>query len=62
MIRIGIIAGGGELPLLVGKNLIKKNFSVIFFVIEDFFNENYYSNYETVKIQFKFIKRNFKSF
>ena len=47
MIRIGIIAGGGELPLLVGKNLIKKNFSVTFFVIKEFFNENFYSNYQT---------------
>ena len=56
MIRIGIIAGGGELPLLVGKNLIKKNFNVIFFVIEEFFNEKYYSNYETVKIQLNSLK------
>jgi len=56
MIRIGIIAGGGELPLLVGKTLIKKNFSVTFFVIKEFFNENFYSNYETVKISLNSLK------
>ena len=56
MIRIGIIAGGGELPLLVGKNLIKKNFSVTFFVIKEFFNENFYSNYQTVKIHLNSLK------
>ena len=56
MIRIGIIAGGGELPLLVGKTLIKKNFNVTFFVIKEFFNENFYSNYETVKISLNSLK------
>ena len=56
MIKIGIIAGGGELPLLVGKQLIKKNFSVTFFVIKDFFNENFYSNYETIKISLNSLK------
>ena len=56
MIRIGIIAGGGELPLLVGKKLIEKNFIVTFFVIKEFFNENFYSNYETVKIHLNSLK------
>ena len=56
MIRIGIIAGGGELPLLVGNTLIKKNFSVTFFVIKEFLNENLYSNYETVKISLNSLK------
>ena len=56
MIRIGIIAGGGELPLLVGKNLICKNFNVTFFVINEFFNENFYSSYKTVKIHLNSIK------
>ena len=56
MIRIGIIAGGGELPLLVGKNLIKNNISVTFFVIKEFFNENFYSNYQTVKINLNSLK------
>ena len=56
MIRIGIIAGGGELPLLVGKNLIKKNYNVTFFVIKEFFNEKFYSNYETIKININSLK------
>ena len=56
MIRIGIIAGGGELPLLVGKKLICKNFNVTFFVINEFFNENFYSSYKTVKIHLNSIK------
>ena len=56
MIRIGIIAGGGELPLLVGKNLIKKNFNVTFFVINEFFNENIYANYKTVRIYLNSLK------
>ena len=41
MIRIGIIAGEGELPLLVGKILIKNNFSVTFFVIKNFLMKNF---------------------
>ena len=47
MTKIGIIAGGGELPLLVGKNLINKNFDVTFFVINKYFNTNIYKNYKT---------------
>ena len=50
MTRIGILAGEGELPLLVGKNLINKNFTVTFFVIKEFFNKNIYANYKTVVI------------
>ena len=44
MNNIGIIAGGGKLPIIIGKNLIKKNFNVSFFVIEEFFNSNYYKD------------------
>ena len=36
MNNVGIIAGGGKLPLIIGENLIKKNFNVIFFILEDF--------------------------
>ena len=39
MSKIGIISGGGKLPILIGNNLIKKNYEVIFFVIEDTFNK-----------------------
>ena len=37
MSKIGIISGGGKLPVLIGNNLIKKNYEVIFFVIEAVF-------------------------
>ena len=49
MIDIGIIAGGGKLPIIIGKNLIKKNFKIIFFVIEEFYNSKTYENHD-VKI------------
>ena len=44
MINIGIISGGGMLPILIGGNLIKKNFTVSFFVVEEFFNVSKYKN------------------
>ena len=31
MSRIGIISGGGKLPILIGEELIKNNYQVIFF-------------------------------
>ena len=34
MIKIGIIAGGGKLPLAVGESLIKSKFDVVFFCLE----------------------------
>ena len=56
MTKIGIIAGGGELPLLVGKNLINKNFDVTFFVINKYFNTNIYKNYKTKEIYLSSLK------
>jgi len=56
MDKIGIIAGGGQLPLLVGKNLIKKNFNVTFFVIKEFFNKKNYNKYQTVVIDLNSLK------
>ena len=44
MNKIGIIAGGGSLPIAIGSNLIKKNFKVYFFVIEEFFNSLKYND------------------
>ena len=44
MNNIGIIAGGGDLPISIGSNLIKKNFNVFFFVIEEFFNNINYKD------------------
>jgi len=45
MINIGIISGGGKLPIVIGKNLIKKNFQVFFLCIKGFANSSDYINY-----------------
>ena len=50
MINIGIIAGGGKLPVAIGRNLIKKKFNIFFFVIEEFFNRNYYEEFNVTII------------
>ena len=47
MTNIGIISGGGKLPIIIGESLIKKNFNVIFFVIEEFYNTKRYKNFNT---------------
>ena len=44
MSNIGIIAGGGNLPIAIGRNLIKKNFNVSFFVIDEFFDSSIYKD------------------
>ena len=56
MIKIGIIAGGGQLPLLVGKNLKKNNFDITFFIINEFFDEKKYKKFNTVKINLNSLK------
>ena len=52
MTKVGILAGGGKLPLLIGKNLIEAKFDVMFFCIEKFSNIKLYKNYsfETISI------------
>ncbi len=47
MNNIGIISGGGKLPLIIGQNLIKKNFNVVFFVIEEFYQIEDYKNFNS---------------
>ena len=56
MINIGIIAGGGKLPLLIGDNLIKNNFNVIFFVFEEFYNTQSYNKYNSKVIKLNSVK------
>ena len=56
MNNIGIIAGGGNLPIAIGGNLIKKNFNVFFFVIEDFFNKLEYKGLNVTIINLKSAK------
>ena len=43
MIKIGIIAGGGQLPTSVGRILERNNFDITFFVIGEFFSEKKYN-------------------
>ena len=64
MINIGIIAGGGDLPFLVGKSLIEKNFNVTFFVIKKFYKKSLYKKFNVVEIQLNSLKEiitNFKN-
>ena len=44
MSKIGIIAGGGKLPILIGENFINSGKSVVFFCIEPF---TYLSTWKT---------------
>ena len=46
MSKIGIISGGGKLPIVIGKNLINSGNSVIFFCIETEVNKNDYDNFD----------------
>lgn len=42
MTKIGILSGGGKLPLIIGESLIHLKYDVVFFCIENFCNiENY---------------------
>ena len=57
MSNIGIISGGGKLPVLIGQILIKKNFEVVFFVIEEFYNTEIYKEFNTNIINLNSAKR-----
>ena len=57
MNNIGIIAGGGQLPIAIGDNLIKKNFNVFFFVIEEFFIKSFYKDFNVTIINLKSAKK-----
>ena len=57
MTNIGIISGGGDLPIAIGSNLIKKNFKVFFFVIEEFFNNKIYNGFNVTLINLKSAKK-----
>ena len=52
MTKVGILAGGGKLPLLIGKNLIQEKYNVMFFCIENFSDLKMYKdyNYEIISI------------
>jgi len=61
MNNIGIIAGGGELPIAIGTNLIKKKFNVFFFVVEESFNKINYKNLNVTIINLKSANKIIKS-
>ena len=50
MTNIGIIAGGGNLPLLIGKSLLQKKYNIIFFCINNFADEKKYNKFSNFKI------------
>jgi len=50
MIKIGIISGGGELPINIGKSLLKKNYQICFFYIKGYSSKDKYNDYENVEI------------
>jgi len=63
LIKIALIAGEGDLPLLVGKSLIQKNYDITFFVVNDNYSKNIYKNYKYIKIKLTSLKaiiNNFK--
>ena len=56
MSNIGIISGGGKLPIIIGDSLIKKRINVSFFVIEEFFNKKHYTDLDVTLINLKSAK------
>ena len=60
MSKIGIISGGGKLPILIGNSLVKKNYEVVYFIIEDSVERKDYLNLKTVEIKLNSIKKIFK--
>ena len=58
MIRVGILAGGGKLPLLIGKNLIQAKYDVMFFCIENFSDLKMYKDYKYEIISMTTIRGN----
>ena len=57
MNNIGIISGGGNLPLIIGRSLINKKFRVVYFVIEEFYNNDIYEDLEVVILKLKSAKK-----
>ena len=51
MLKIGILAGGGKLPLAIGNKLIEIGYEVEFFCIEPFAQLSDYYQYKTKRIK-----------
>ena len=57
MSKIGIIAGGGKLPILIGESLIKAGKSVIFFCIEPYVKKRDYKKFVCVFVKLELISK-----
>ena len=57
MSKVGIIAGGGKLPILIGENLIKSGRSIVFFCIEAYAKKNDYIKYTNIFIKIKSLSK-----
>jgi len=61
MNNIGIIAGGGKLPNIIGENLIKKKLNVFFFVVDKYVNLQAYEGLNVTIINLNSAKKIIKS-
>ena len=61
MNKIAIISGSGNLPLYIGKELLKKKFDVTFFLLNSVENEKLYAKYHHLKIELISIKKIIKA-
>ncbi len=57
MSKIGIISGEGNLPIYIGKELIKKNFDITFFLLNSIKEKKLYSKEKHVDIDIISIKK-----
>ena len=60
MSNIGIIAGGGKLPILIGEQLIQSGNSVVFFCIESYAKKSDYKNLVKTFIKLELISETIK--
>ena len=51
MTKVGIIAGDGPLPLIIGKNLISQNINICFFCIKNFCKKDKFNDFENYEIE-----------
>ena len=59
MIKIGIIAGDGNLPLYIGKSLLSKNYNVTFLSLNNK-NNKFYNNHHVIDLDILSVKKIFK--
>ena len=57
MSKIGIIAGGGKLPILIGENFINSGKSVVFFCIEPYAKKIDYKKFVCIFIKLELISK-----